>query len=389
MTNSFSVLFFTSWYPVPEYPTHGIFIKNLAKALSSHCNVIVLYVYSSNEVNEPILEHTQYQNLNEYILTFPKSKIPFLKTLIHFTKYILYYYQLARLAKKHFSDIRFVQINVIYPIAIFFWFLKRILKIKHYTIFEQWTGYLKEDHQYKGYIRKFFTKKTISHAKKIWCLCNEQKTAMESHGLKGNYEILGNVVNTDIFQYIPKNNNSIKQFIHVSTLDDRQKNISGLLNVFSSLEKEGYRFHLTMIGGNEVNLKNAKQMAENLMMKQIEFTGIMPQEKLAQYYQSADALVMFSNFETFCVAVYEAMSCGTYVISTNVADLDKIITPDVGKIISRKNENELKDAVIEIIKEKNILYQPEKARQIIEKNFSEKIIGETLYNYYLTLNHHL
>jgi hypothetical protein len=38
MTNSFSVLFLSSWYPTIEYPTHGIFIRNHALALSKEKN---------------------------------------------------------------------------------------------------------------------------------------------------------------------------------------------------------------------------------------------------------------------------------------------------------------------------------------------------------------
>lgn len=84
MNNLFNVLFLTSWYPVPEYPTHGIFIRNHAKALAHYSNVIVLYVYSSEEIKEVTFEHGQTGNLNEYIIAFPKSKIPFFKNILHF-----------------------------------------------------------------------------------------------------------------------------------------------------------------------------------------------------------------------------------------------------------------------------------------------------------------
>lgn len=386
MNNSFSVVFIASWYPSIDDPTLGIFIRNHAKGLSHFCNVIVLYVYSSDNVKNVTLEHTSSDNLNEYIISFPKSKIPVLKNIIHFSKYLYYYYRLSRLAKKHFNNIRFIQINVIYPVALFFFIVKKILNVKYYTVFEQWSGYLKEDNRYQGIIRKWITKKIIKNASKIWCLCEYQKRAMIEKGLIGNYNVLGNTVNTDIFQLKRNNNkNKVKKFIHVSSLSNREKNIFGILKVFSELEKEGYAFELIMIGGTEEYLKEAKTFASSVNLSQVIFTGIIEQGDLPNYYQSADALVMFSNYETFCVAIYEALSCGTYVITTNVADLDKIISPDIGKIIQPKDEGALKRAILEVLENK-VNCNSEKAHSIIENNFSEKVIGKKFYDYYYELN---
>jgi len=379
-----SVLFLASWYPTPDYPTHGIFIKNHAKALANYCNVIVLYVYSSDNVNEVVLEHTQNNRLNEYVIVFPKSKIPILKPLIHFIKYCYYYYRLSVLAKNHFSKIHFAQINVIYPVSLFFPIIKNVLNIQAYTIFEQWTGYLKEDGLYKGFLRRFVTQKIIRNAQKIWCLCEHQKQSMLQHHLQGNYDLLGNVVNTSIFQCKKKFTRTKKTFLHISTLDDRQKNITGILKAFADIEKQGYDFQLIIIGGKEEYLQKAQQTAKSLGLKNVVFKGMIPQEELPAYYQSADALVMFSNYETFCVVVYEALSCGTYVITTDVADLGKIISKKYGTIIPPKDETQLKQAIQDVLENK-ISCASEEAHQLIEEHFSEKQIGKKLYDYYFTL----
>lgn len=384
MNNSLNVLFLTSWYPVPEYPTHGIFIRNHAKALAHFCNVIVMYVYSSEEAEDVVFEHTQSDQLNEYVIAFPKSKIPVIKQVIHFFKYLYYYYRLSVLVKKHFPIIHFIQINVVFPVAVFFPLIKNYFKIKSYTVFEQWTGYLKEDNLYKGIIRKFFTKHTIQNAGKVWCLCDYQKQSMIKNGLFANYEVMGNVVHTNIFKLSNKGTNNKKTFLHISTLDDRQKNITGILKPFKEIEKEGYDFQLIIIGGKDDYLNYAKAFANKLELKNIEFKGIVSQEELPRYYQSADALVMFSNYETFCVVVYEALGCGIYVITTNVADLDKIISDDIGTIVPVKDEQKLKSAIIDVLENK-IYVDSVKAHQLIENNFSEKTIGEKIFNYYQSL----
>lgn len=387
MNNDFSVVFVTSWYPTIDDPTLGIFIRNHAKALSHYCNVIVIHVYSSDNIKEPILEHTSSDNLNEYTIAFPKSSIPIFKSIIHFFKYLYYYYKLSKLVKKHFNNIRFIQINVIYPVGLFFNVIKKILNIQQYAIFEQWSGYLNIDNQYTGVVKKWITRKIIKNARKIWCLCESQKEAMIEKGLIGNYDILGNTVNTRVFDVKRDTSikNTIKKFIHVSSLSDKEKNISGILRVFRELEKEGYTFELVMIGGTEEYLTKAKQLAKSLQLSNVVFTGIVEQDDLFAYYQSADALVMFSNYETFCVVIYEALSCGTYVISTNVADLDKIISEDIGKIIPIKDEHALKTAIIDVLTDK-VSCNSEKAHTIIESHFSEEVIGKKLYDYYYALH---
>lgn len=386
MTNPFSVLFLTSWYPTHEYPTHGIFIRNLALALSKYCQVIVIYVYSSQEIETIEFEHTQTANLNEYIVAFPKSKIPVLKTIIHFFKYLYYYYRLCKLVKKHYQNISFAQINVIYPVSLFFLMIKRILRIRHYTVFEQWTGYLKEDNLYKGFVQKWITKNIVKNAEKVWCLCEYQKKAMQQHGLEASYEIMGNVVDTECFKPTEKpiRSNDKKTFLHISTLDDRQKNISGILKVFSELEKEGYQFELIVIGGTSENIQKAEKIARHYQLQNVKFKGIVPQNELPTYVNNADALVMFSNYETFCVVVYEAISTGTYVISTNVADLDKVVTEKYGCLIPPNDEKQLKDAILKVLQNKIPKSSPTEAYQWIKSHFSSEVIGKKLYNYYST-----
>lgn len=380
MNSPLNVLFLTSWYPVPEYPTHGIFIRNLALSLQYYCKVIVIYVYSSKEIEKGTLKHTHFDNLDEYVIAFPKSKLPLLKWIVHFFKYLYYYYRLSLLIKRQFKEIHFAQINVIFPVSLFFPIVKRILHIKKYTIFEQWSGYLKEDNSYKGLLQKWITKRTIKNADKIWCLSEYQKQAMEQHRLYGNYEIIGNVVNTEIF-CVNKIPHTKKRFIHISTLDDKEKNITGILTVFSELEKQGYNFELIVVGGKEEYLQKAIKTAQSLGLSQVEFKGIIPQNELPTYYHSADALVMFSHYETFCVVVYEALSCGTYVISSNVANLDKILSADIGTLVAPNNKEELKNAILNVLENK-IQHNPDKAHRLIEQKFSEKQIGKKLFEYY-------
>ncbi len=388
MNNNFSVLFLSSWYPSKAYISHGIFVQNLAKALSEYCKVVVIYVSSSSNVKQTEIETIVQQNLYEYKVTFQKSKIPILKNFIHFFYYLYYYSKLTSIVKKEHTNIQAIQINIIYPISVFLFFIKRKLSIKHYTIFEQWTGYLPLDNAYKGIFRKAITKMVAKKSTRIFCLCKEQKDAMITRGIKGTYEVIGNVVDTTVFDMQKKEeNNSIKTFIHVSTLDNRQKNIFGMLDVFKEIENAGYNFSLKIIGGKDVDLVMAKSYVSNLKLKNVIFEGLIPQQDLKNYYQTADALVMFSNYETFCVAIYESLACGTPVITTDVANLGEVIDKDMGDVIPINNKLKLKESIVAIIKNEK-LFNPQTMRSFVEKNYSSQIIGKKLFNYYNNLINH-
>ena len=78
------------------------------------------------------------------------------------------------------------------------------------------------------------------------------KIAMENHGLKSNYEIVSNVV--DIKLFYPEQNKIKKsktRIIHISTLEDQQKNISGILRAIKKLTENIVDFELFIIGDHK------------------------------------------------------------------------------------------------------------------------------------------
>ena len=193
-----AILFLTSWYPVQSNPSHGIFIKNHALALSQYQSVIVAYAYSCDKGPYYKVEHKNVnQNLEEYIVRYPKSS-SVLKAWHSFSKYKKAHRLLIKSIEQKHVEVIATQLNVIFPAAIVLPMYKKAFLGKH-TIVEHWSGYLENDGNYKGFILKYFTKKCFSKVAKIWYVSEPQKEAMKKHELDGNYELLYNAVNTKIF----------------------------------------------------------------------------------------------------------------------------------------------------------------------------------------------
>jgi teichuronic acid biosynthesis glycosyltransferase TuaC len=67
----------------------------------------------------------------------------------------------------------------------------------------------------------------------------------------------------------------------------------------------------------------------------VRFTGPLSQQRLIDYYNAADALLLASSREGMPNVVLEAMACGLPVIATAVGGVPEILDAEVGRVIER------------------------------------------------------
>jgi D-inositol-3-phosphate glycosyltransferase len=81
----------------------------------------------------------------------------------------------------------------------------------------------------------------------------------------------------------------------------------------------------------------------------VKFINAQHQEKLPDFYNAAEVVVMPSHYESFGMVALEALSCGTSVIATDVTGISPMLkTFDAGHVISANNPIQLKDALYHI-----------------------------------------
>ena len=225
------ILFLCSWYPNPENATHVIFYKRHAEALSIQHNVTVVYSKSLDSISEETISIKQTGNFKEICLFYPKitNKIIVINNIIKLLKYRSSYNKVFE--KKYLPDeFDIIHVNTIFPVGI-----AALIAIKKWSkaklfVSEQWSGYYAEDGNYKGFFRKYITKKIIQKTKAIFVISDKLKYSMISHGLLGNYESINNTVDTSVFktQVSTFNENNELQLLHISSLVNREKNIIGI-----------------------------------------------------------------------------------------------------------------------------------------------------------------
>ena len=344
-TSRKKVLFVSRWYPDRHDPMPGLFVRRHAEAVNLFADVTVLYVTADAALRsgQVFREESMRGGIRELRIYFGKSSIG----LINAWRYLKHYLQAARSLEN--PDL--VHVHVLSRTAIpALW-----LNYKNntpYVITEHWSRYLPlnvSKGAYRGWIRKCFTALAVRNAECVTTVTQNLANAMQALGLKNKYVVTPNVADCELFHPEEKTIQKDFDFIHVSCFDEPAKNIKGIVDAFEQYVQLGLNGNLTIIGdGPDYNSVYDYADAKRLVGNRILFTGLMEGEQLASRMRSADALVMFSNYENLPCTIVESLCCGVPVISTDVGGISEFVNPSNGILIEPRVVSELVSAMKEI-----------------------------------------
>jgi len=368
------ILFLCGWYPSNVLPKNGDFIMRHAKTVSAMHTVSVLHIISKPRISKTEIEVEKDNDLHTYIAYIKPSKNPFLK---------LYRFWFAYQALlKEIGGFDIVHLNKLYPFVLLALHLKKIKKLP-YIISEHWTGYHLKEKKSLPWLEQILSKKITANASFVCPVSSDLKNSMLKSGLRGNYQIIPNVVNTTLFKPTLKTS-KVFTITHISSLLDKHKNISGMLRVAKQLEDCIDSFQWNFIGGTEGQFKN---LIKNLDFKknQVCFIDHIDHKKVPGFLNASDVFILFSNYENLPCVILEAFSCGVSVIATKVGGIQEFFPNEFGFLIDKKNEQQLLDKIISLYKEpKN--QQPIMHQYAIDNFSSEKICDSFTKLYREALN---
>lgn len=378
------VLFLASWYPSKKEPTLGIFIRRHAQAVAIQAKVTVLHAFADPELKEGEfrLDRKSEGNLHEFIVSYGRSVGGFSL----FRKWKNW-----RQIRKHYQfglekvidwngkpDL--IHLHVPWPLGKIARLFSKKLKVP-YGVTEHWTGYQPEDGRYTGSLLKRVTRKTIRKAAFVAPVSHQLQVAMQNKSLKGNYVVVPNVVDTQVFVPGKPVEDKIR-LVHVSSLDDAQKDVTGLLKAFQSALREAPNLELQIIGGG--NDESALKRLSNelgLTFRGVDFKGKLQGEELVHELQKAHALILNSRYENQPVVILEAMACGIPVISPAIGGIPEIIDESRGILFNREDEFGLKKAILEF-RSRYTSYNSTELRTYAVTNFSYQAVSNQLLALY-------
>lgn len=237
--------------------------------------------------------------------------------------------------------------------------------------------------------QKELLKRTIESADKFLCVSNYDKRTLLISDYNCSPEFVGNLVDEDKFKLKPQAQEKKDVFnIFTVGIASKRKDFPTLLKAISYLvyDLDQKDIHLTLNISDKVadgiSLETIKQLAVNLKINQYcIFVKDLSLEDLIYNYQKADVFASSSYFETFGVAVCEAMCCGTPVIAVNNGGIDDIINTENGIRVPIGDHIQMAQSIFDV-KRKKIVFDKEIIRESIVRKYGRKAFFNRISNIY-------
>ena len=371
-----NVLHLLSWFPTPDDPTLGNFCVRMIDALPEDCHSVILSVCDGKDMKQSFeikeLKGQHHTHVQIYI-HLPKNKA--LRKLK-----MLRMYQIGlRYVKKHFFKPDLIHLHVTYPLGQVALLWHRLYGYP-YVLTEHWTIYQPQNQDVLvGQLKKKIVK-VANHAELIMPVSLDLQHCMEQHGVHNRFQVIYNLVNTDLFRFGEGHPNGKKRLLHISTLRDEAKNFSGILRVVERLRQQRDDFELHVIHDYEAPEFKAFVKEHNLT-DCVVFHGKKTSAEVAEAFASADGFVLFSNFENLPCVIVEAFASGIPVLTTDVGGIAEIMTPKRGILIHSGDEEALLQGMNTLLDHSDE-YDKSAIRQYALKTFAAPIIGQQIADAY-------
>lgn len=386
------ILWLASWYPCRIDPFNGDFVQRAAKALSLQYPVQVLYLMKDEE---GLITKSHYIE-NEIIGSLTETRIyyhPF-KTGIRTLDKLLSAWHYTRLGRKWLKDFRkkqpegkpwIVEVGVAMRAGTLALWMKQKWN-QPFLVQEHWTGYyhhLMPPDMQRGKLFWKMTRKILEASDGLLPDSRHLGEWINSTFLPIKFVEIPNTVDTSLFCYRPERNvNDWFRFIHVSTLG-YQKNTDGIIRAFRKFIEgnPGKQVELLIVGpGFEPH--KATTEADDLLKGRVKFTGPQPYQKVAEWMQTAHALVLFSRYENLPCVMLEGFCCGLPAIATRVGGIAYHLGENQGILIESGDETELSAGFSKLLSHYH-LYNREAITQDASRKYGMQSIARLYVKTYM------
>jgi len=213
------------------------------------------------------------------------------------------------------------------------------------VVTEHWTGYLSDQRGPLPFRIRSFSRWLAGRATCLMPVTENLARHMRHLGMSGKYQVVPNVVDTSIFTIGDKPSGCV-HFLHVSSLVESHKNISGLLRSWKKASDANPDIHLTIGGDGPWQEIRKAAFSLGISDDRIDFFGEESPSQIAQRMSEAHVLLLFSNYENLPCVIVEALASGMRVISTRVGGIAEHINDNRGTLVPIRDEHALYSAIL-------------------------------------------
>ena len=368
-----NVLFLSSWYPSRVHTTLGNFVRYHALAASKYNSINVLYIVADDNVKDYEIKYFQDHELKTTIVYFKRGIFKYLNYFVAFTKGFHF------VKEKNKLKFDIVHMNIMHPGIWQALYLKWRYKIP-YIVSENWHGFQDLAKYNLSFLEMKLIKIGFRFSSVISPVSKQLKNCMINANYQAKYQIIPNVVDTDKFHIgeLDTNKNNFT-FLHVSTLEDSIKNVSGIIDAFEKIKHKN--MVLKIIGDGPVDwiIKKVSTLkTKNTVVVESEKTH----DQIAKEMQKADVFVLFSNIENLPLVLIESISSGTPFIATKVGGIPELFNNELGRLVDARSIDQLLSEMNFMVENPNF-FNPSRIRSFAIKNYSNEEVGKKFNDLYI------
>ncbi len=382
------VLLIPGWFPSEVNFLAGDFIERHAKAAALFFSVKVLYVVKDNSLpsGKIKLQHRKYSDNYETVIYYYSSRNS-IAIIEKITSVWLQSKCLFQGFKKITSQNGMPSLIHAHVLVKHAWFALK--QSKKYGIpllaSEQWTGYLPEakgEFETLSAFQKKYIKEVFQHAVHVTTVSDYLAKQIRKRFNFSSYSVIPNLVDTTIFQPSYKPSTGTITFIHISTLS-KQKNVDEILEACRILKDHGAVFHLNLVSPEDRFY--TRKIWESKLQDHVTHYPEVKQDALSKLVAEADALILYSNYETFGCVIVEANACGVPVIVSDFPVFDENVQEGItGFKVPLHDAKALADRMLKIINKQHS-FNKEHIISITKDKYAFIVIGKQfakVYNQY-------
>jgi glycosyltransferase involved in cell wall biosynthesis len=334
-----NILFVTAAYPAREHPARAVFVREHAKAASLHAEVTVLHVVGPSSQREPWrFEREGDSHLTGDISTYrlwTARPVPGTTRLLQTAGVVA-------AARRFSADVIHANVFDTALMALIAGRLDRrpVILTEHSTLFIR-PG-LRSRY-------RLLARATFPYMDAVLPVSENLKRALAQYGVRANYRIVPNAVDTAIFR--PESDPAMRadpqRLLFVGLLDgSNRKGLRDLLYALAELRNGDLRWHLDVVGDGP-GRPQFESLAYDLGLAEcVSFHGFRSKTEIAGMMRASAALVHPAWAETFAVTVAEALCSGLHVIARDTGAIAELISATEGGWLLRTSDpRELREAI--------------------------------------------
>lgn len=363
------VLHLPSWFPHEEKPLDGNFIlRQIATVAPDTTSIIVHHT-------EQPFDQECAKMIDDRIIFRPiftqrgTSKFQMLRA---------YDYEVEKIIKKYGKP-DLIHLHVALPLGVVALWLSYRYHIP-LIVSEHWSIYQPQNRSQLSLGQRLQLRQVYRCASMLTTVSENLHQAICStvnSARKVAYAGISNVVDTKVFTLGDTAQDSEKkQILHVSTLDDKAKNIMGILRVVKQLSQIRDDFELNII--HDLRNESVEQYIKKEKLDNfIHLLGKKTELEVAHHIQQCDFMLQFSNYENQPCVLLESFCCGKPVLATTVGGIPEITNENNAILVGAQNENQLLEQMIKMLDTcRN--YNAEHIRQEAIGQYAQEVIGKKI-----------